>query len=87
MWHKMSFLEENEIVENEIRRKYEKAKEKIRLLKTENDNYAKNIYSALRKADKIKPKMILIEGVKKQGIGYAIMNRLLRTCEHNYFEK
>ena len=38
-------------------------------------------------AIKIKPKMILIEGVKKQGIGYAIMNRLLRTCEHNYFEK
>ena len=55
--------------------------------KNDLNNYAKNIYSALRKADKIKPKMILIEGVKKQGIGYAIMNRLLRTCEHNYFEK
>ena len=55
--------------------------------KNDLNNYAKNIYSALRKADKIKPKMILIEGVKKQGLGYAIMNRLLRTCEHNYFEK
>ena len=51
------------------------------------DYYAKNIYSALRRADEIKPKMILIEGVRKQGIGFAIMNRLLRTCEHNYFEK
>lgn len=49
--------------------------------------YAKNIYSALRKADKIKPRMILIEGVKKQGLGYAIMNRLIRTCENNIFEK
>ena len=55
--------------------------------KNDLDYYAKNIYSALRQADKIKPKMILIEGVKKQGIGYAIMNRLVRTCENNVFEK
>ena len=55
--------------------------------KNDLEYYAKNIYSALRKADEIKPKMILIEGVKKQGIGFAIMNRLLRTCEHNYFER
>ena len=51
------------------------------------DNFAKNIYSALRKADKIKPKIILIEGVRKQGIGYAIMNRLIRTCQNNIFER
>ena len=43
---------------------------------------SKEIYSALRKADKIKAKVILIEGVPKQGIGIAIMNRLLRTCEY-----
>ena len=55
--------------------------------KNDLEYYAKNIYSALRKADEIKPKMILIEGVKKQGLGFAIMNRLLRTCEHNYFER
>jgi L-threonylcarbamoyladenylate synthase len=51
------------------------------------ESFAKNIYSALRKADEIKPREILIEGVKKEGLGYAIMNRLIRTCEHNFFEK
>ena len=51
------------------------------------DDYAKNIYSALRKADLAKPKIIIIEGVKKEGLGLAIMNRLLRTCEYDIFEK
>ena len=46
------------------------------------EEIAKEIYSALRRADKIKAKMILIEGVPKKGIGIAIMNRLLRTCEY-----
>ena len=50
---------------------------------TEIENIAKEIYSALRKADKIKAKVILIEGVPKKGLGIAIMNRLLRTCEYN----
>lgn len=48
--------------------------------------FAKNIYSELRKADKIQPEIILIEGVPKEGLGIAIMNRLLRTCEYDYFE-
>lgn len=51
------------------------------------EEIAKNIYTALRQADKIKPEIILIEGVKKEGLGIAIMNRLLRTCEHDIFEK
>jgi len=55
--------------------------------KGELEEYAKNIYSALRQADKVKPKMIIIEGVKKQGLGYAIMNRLLRTCEFDIIER
>lgn len=55
--------------------------------KSDLDNYAKNIYSALRKADLVKPRIILIEGVKKQGLGFAIMNRLIRTCENNVFER
>lgn len=50
------------------------------------DEYAKNIFSALRKADEIGAQLIVIEGVKKEGLGIAIMNRLLRTCEYNYFE-
>lgn len=47
---------------------------------------AKNIYSALRKADEIKPEIILIEGLRKEGLGFAIMNRLLRTCGYDYIE-
>ncbi len=51
------------------------------------EDYARNIFSALRKADKIKSSKIIIEGVKMEGLGYAIMNRLIRTCEHDFFEK
>lgn len=47
---------------------------------------AKNIYTSIRKADEINAEIILIEGVAKEGLGVAIMNRLLRTCEYNYFE-
>ena len=36
------------------------------------------------KADKLKPKIILIEGTKNDGLGIAIMNRLLRTCEYDF---
>ena len=50
------------------------------------EEYAKNIYTDLRKADDIKAKIILIEGVEKKGFGIAIMNRLLRTCEYDYKE-
>lgn len=50
------------------------------------ENVAKNIYSALRKADEKKPSIILIEGVPRKGIGIAIMNRLLRTCEYDCVE-
>lgn len=50
------------------------------------EDVAKNIYSALRKADEIKPEIILIEGVPRKGFGIAIMNRLLRTCEYDIFE-
>ena len=54
--------------------------------KTDLAEIAKNIYTLLRKADEIKPEIILIEGVEKEGLGIAIMNRLLRTCEYDYFE-
>lgn len=50
------------------------------------EEVAKNIYSALRKADEFRPEIILIEGMEKCGIGIAIMNRLLRTCEYDYIE-
>lgn len=46
-----------------------------------------NIFSLLRKADKDNSDIIIIEGVEKKGLGIAIMNRLLRSCSFNYFEK
>lgn len=54
--------------------------------KNDLENFAKNIYSALRKADLKKPAIILIEGVPRKGLGIAIMNRLLRTCEYDCIE-
>lgn len=47
---------------------------------------SKNVFSALRKVDKIMPDLVIIEGVKQEGIGIAIMNRLIRACENNYIE-
>ena len=31
-------------------------------------------------------KIVVIEGVKAEGLGLAIMNRLIRACSHNYKE-
>ena len=45
-----------------------------------------NIFSVLREIDKIMPELVIIEGVKKEGIGLAIMNRLIRACGDNYIE-
>ncbi len=54
--------------------------------KNEIEDYAHNIFAALRKADNMNADIILIEGVEKVGLGIAIMNRLLRTCEYDYRE-
>lgn len=48
--------------------------------------YSKNLFSSLRKASSLSPDMILIEGMKKEGLGIAIMNRLLNVCDNNYIE-
>ena len=45
-----------------------------------------NIFRLLRKADKYNADLIIIEGVKKEGLGLAIMNRLIRACGHEYIE-
>lgn len=50
------------------------------------EEIAKNLYSALRKADELGGQIIIIEGIKKEGLGIAIMNRLLRSCGYNYVE-
>ena len=50
------------------------------------EEISKNLFSLLRKVDSYKVNLVIIEGVKKEGLGLAIMNRLIRACEHNYIE-
>lgn len=45
-----------------------------------------NIFKILRKVDKLDVNLVIIEGVKAEGLGLAIMNRLIRACSHNYIE-
>jgi len=50
------------------------------------EEISKNIFTLLRKVDSYNADLVIIEGVKKEGLGLAIMNRLIRACEHNYIE-
>ena len=50
------------------------------------EDISKNIFTVLRKVDKENPDIVIIEGVEKEGLGLAIMNRLIRACEYNYIE-
>lgn len=50
------------------------------------EDISKNIFTLLRKVDKYNVDLVIIEGVKREGLGLAIMNRLIRACEHNYIE-
>lgn len=47
---------------------------------------SKNIFAKLRQAEKLKPDIIMIEGIEKKGLGLAIMNRLLSVCNNHYIE-
>ena len=49
------------------------------------EDFSKNIFSSLREADSYSPDIIIIEGVKKEGLGIAIMNRLLNVCNNKYY--
>lgn len=51
--------------------------------KNDLEEYSKRIYTELRKVDKYDVDVVLIEGVTKDGLGLAIMNRLIRTCGYN----
>lgn len=51
------------------------------------ESISHNIFSLLRKCDTYQANLIIIEGVKKEGLGLAIMNRLIRTSNFNYIEK
>ena len=43
-----------------------------------------NIFSLLREIDKKNIDLAIIEGIKPENLGLAIMNRLIRACSHNY---
>lgn len=45
-----------------------------------------NIFSALRQADTLNGEFIIVEGVEKDGLGLAIMNRLIRASAHEFIE-
>lgn len=45
-----------------------------------------NIFKLLREVDEKNADIVIIEGVRKEGLGLAIMNRLIRACSHNYIE-
>lgn len=47
------------------------------------EEVSKNIFSLLRKADLLDCELIVMEGVPTEGLGLAIMNRLIRTCDYN----
>ena len=67
--------------------KYYDVKNKILYGSKKNLNeIAQNIFKDLRKVDSFKPDIVIIEGVKKDGIGLAIMNRLIRACEYHYIK-
>lgn len=53
----------------------------------DNISIAHNIFSLLRKVDKEEAKVILIESIEEIGLGLAIMNRLIRTCEYHYIKE
>ena len=46
-----------------------------------------NIFMLLRKADKENADVILIQATETNGLGLAIMNRLIRTCGYNYIKR
>ena len=50
------------------------------------EDIAHNIFRILREVDKYNVDLVIIEGVEKEGLGLAIMNRLIRACSHNYIE-
>ena len=54
--------------------------------KTNLEKYTKNLFSSLQKVSSLSSDMLLIEGVKKEGLGIAIMNRLLQVCNDNFIE-
>ena len=47
------------------------------------EEISKNIFASLRKIDRLKCDLAIIEGVEEKNLGISIMNRLLRACNYN----
>lgn len=47
------------------------------------EEISQNLFTLLRKVDNYNVDRVLIEGVKQEGLGLAILNRLLRACEYH----
>lgn len=47
------------------------------------EEISRNIFTELRKIDKMNCNLAIIEGVKRKELGLSIMNRLVRACENN----
>lgn len=89
----------NQILENEsdvVVLSFEEHIKKININKEKIINIGSNkdlekimheIFAAIRKADRYNAKLILIEGIKKEGLGFAIMNRLMNACGNDVIEK
>lgn len=96
------YSKENDKLINKIQETASKYKNPLIITKTKNlsqlkelqtidmgdnlEEISKNIFTILRKVDKYNPDIVIIEGVEKEGLGLAIMNRLIRACEYNYLE-
>ena len=98
----MVYSKDNEKLVNKINEMIEQNKNVLILGRTKNlekyntknkldmgeslEEISHNIFTLLRRVDSYKVDLVLIEGVEKEGLGLAIMNRLIRACNHNYIE-
>lgn len=48
------------------------------------EEVSKNLFTTLRKVDEFDVDIVIIEGVKNEGLGLAIMSRLLKACDYNF---
>lgn len=88
------FTEEQKVLSPGVKYKHYAPNSKCILIYSKNNNkivkatkeISKNIFTILRKVDNYNPDIVIIEGVKSEGLGLAIMNRLIRACSYNYIE-
>ena len=47
------------------------------------EEISSNVFTCLRKIDKLNCDVAIIEGIQEKALGLSIMNRLVRACENN----